>query len=148
MTTQYWITSEGLSSGEDSFSLSLQSVACSSLFRVGPHKIFPFRVSLLVRKAAIFWGVMGLGFLSHLRDTSSQQISQSSWLLQSSHPLPQCSLDLRCRSRVTVISTGARYHTVCCSLHFDQLWFYVMLSICCKEKRLWRMVRLELCFKP
>ena len=31
-------------------------------------------------------------------------------------------------------SFRAGNHMVICSLHFDQLWFSIMVSICCKEK--------------
>lgn len=48
------------------------------------------------------------------------------WLLQPSHPVFCC--EQSCRTCVVNVSTGAGYHLVLCSLHFDWLRFSLMIS--------------------
>ena len=52
-------------------------------------------------------------------------------------PLPQCSPSLSCNGCAVDVSTGARHPMIDCSLHFDQLWFSIMLFLCCKEFPWW-----------
>lgn len=67
----------------------------------------------------------------HSRRHSVTVGSLVSWLLQ-------YSLNLKCRSYATDTSTGDGHIVVRYSLHSGQLWFSIMVSICCKEKSHWR----------
>lgn len=58
--------------------------------------------------------------------------------------LPWCSLSIMCMNWVVGVSVGTRYPMISCSLHFDQLWFSAMLSMCCKGKFLWFGMRATL----
>ena len=47
--------------------------------------------------------------------------------------LPRCSVSFRCKSCIVEVSFGPGNPMATCFLHFDQLYFSLMVSICSQE---------------
>lgn len=97
---------------------------------------------------------VGLILNNHIVDISWVQFPCQMWktklcrecpgapaLMFSSFHLLWCFLSFRYSVCVMDISTGDRHLTAIFSLHFDQLWISVMVSVCCKKKHVWCRVR-------
>lgn len=102
--------------------------------------MFPFRV----RMSIAITMVQILFMQPFLWETVSQQTSWYSGLTLFPFPLPWCSLSYRCRNCGTDVSTVARLPMIHWSPHCVQLWFSMMVSICCEDKLLWQRVRVTL----
>lgn len=65
------------------------------------------------------------------------------WILESYHVLfLQCSMSICCGGcGVGLSSVGHGYPMVSGSLHFDQSWFSLILSICCRKGLFWQGLR-------
>lgn len=131
--------------GEDSFFCSQHSsVACGYFYRIGVSWAFPaffacsFVLSLFTSCSGNQVGETWCGFW-HYWETHSQQIPWSYGPYNISSLLTQYYLNLRWESVNRCTSWESQ-------LYFDQLWFSVVVFICCKAKfPRWRVKTTLIC---
>lgn len=83
------------------------------------------------------WDIIVIASLTPLEDAVSQQSSCSFGSHILSTPSAFVFFDPWGRSWVMDVTVRAEHYVITWSLHFDRLWFFVVLSVSCKKKVLW-----------
>lgn len=152
--TWHSVTNEGAHTwGRLIFPLSVVNRCLRFLLAVGPFLSYPFLINMSIGGVGIvrelfmqpdYWSIMEFRFPIYSRKPRSHRRLPGP-LPVTVFPLalPQCSLSLGSGNSAVGVFKGAEYLMINCSLHFEQLWFYVRVSLMQRESSLMR--GLELC---
>lgn len=154
LNTWKWITHQGPHpEGQLILPLSRVLSACGSSCRRAPRD-FPVHngmstavvIAQVLFRQPCCWDLMVFSFavISRRHDFRADFWSPDTLFPPS---LPKCSLGLGSRSWLVNVSIGPGHSIISSSLHVDQFWFPLMVSVCCKETILWWRARVTLTCK-
>lgn len=88
-----------------------------------------------VIRQVLFWEPYCPDFIGSTSPSHKRHLYPPAFIIPLSS-LVQCSLTCRCRSCAVDVSAGTEHPMICCFLHFDHLWIYVIACQLQKKKLL------------